>query len=176
MSINLKHPTKEQNILIILIMGLGVIGFIPILNSEAHQPGADLTQDLLAQETILENKLAIIQENSLLSLSDPSAPEPRVIQKINVIITAYSSSPWETDSNPYITAAGTRVREGIVANNYLPIGTKIKIPELYGDKIFVVEDRMNWKKGYYHVDIWFPSYWEAKQFGAKKTYIEILED
>jgi 3D (Asp-Asp-Asp) domain-containing protein len=51
----------------------------------------------------------------------------------------------------------------------------VKIPELFGEKIFVVEDRMNQKKGYYHVDVWFPSYWEAKNFGVKRTYIEILD-
>jgi len=39
----------------------------------------------------------------------------------------------------------------------------------------VVEDRMNPKKGYYHIDIWFPDYNQAKGFGAKTTYIEIIE-
>lgn len=96
-------------------------------------------------------------------------------QKINVVITAYSSTVWETDDTPYITASGTYVRDGIVANNLLPLGTKIKIPEIFGDKIFVVEDRMNSRKSYYHIDIWFPSYQEALNFGAKRTYIEILK-
>ena len=56
----------------------------------------------------------------------------------------------------------------------LDIG-QIKIPELYGDKIFIVEDRMNSRKGYYHVDIWFPSYQKAVNFGVEETYIEILD-
>jgi 3D (Asp-Asp-Asp) domain-containing protein len=50
----------------------------------------------------------------------------------------------------------------------------LKIPELYGDKIFVVEDRRSWTKGNYHIDIWFPSYWEALNFGVKITEVEIL--
>ena len=62
-----------------------------------------------------------------------------------------------------------------MANNLLPFGTEIRIPELYGDRIFVVEDRMSRKKSYYHVDIWFPSKEEAKNFGAERTYIEVLE-
>ena len=117
--------------------------------------------------------LLTIQGNSLLANSP--LPVPKVVKTIKMVTTAYSSTPQQTDNDPYITAAGTWVRDGIVANNLLSFGTKIRIPELYGDKVFVVEDRMNKKKGYYHIDIWFPSYWEAKNFGAKLTYVEILE-
>jgi len=124
------------------------------------------------QESILE--LGTIQENSLLAASNPAAPV-RPPKTLKMIITAYSSTPWETDDTPFITASGETVKEGIVANNMLPFGTEIRIPELYGDKIFVVEDRMNWTKGYYHIDIWFPDYCQAKSFGAKITYIEVLE-
>lgn len=125
---------------------------------------------------LLENQnldLLTIQENSFLPSSP--LPAPKVIKTINVIITAYSSTPEETDDTPFITAANTTVKDGVVANNLLPFGTKIRIPELYGDKIFTVEDRMNRKKGYYHFDIWFPSKQEAKEFGAKLTHIEVLE-
>jgi 3D (Asp-Asp-Asp) domain-containing protein len=66
------------------------------------------------------------------------------------------------------------VRDGIVANNLLPFGAKVRMPELYGDKVFVVEDRMNRKKGDNHFDIWFPSHEEAENFGVKITYIEVL--
>jgi len=119
------------------------------------------------------SNLLTVQENSLLPSSP--LPEPKVSKTIKVIITAYSSTPEETDDTPFITAANTMVRDGIIANNLLPFGTKIRIPELYGDKIFTVEDRMSSKKGYYHFDIWFPSKEEAKEFGAKLTHIEVLE-
>jgi 3D (Asp-Asp-Asp) domain-containing protein len=117
--------------------------------------------------------LLTIQNNSLFPVASP--PKMRVAKKIRVVATAYSSTPFETDDDPYTTAAGTRVRDGVVANNLLPFGTKIRIPEIYGDKIFVVEDRMHRKKGYYQVDIWFPTFQEAKAFGVKRTYIEVLE-
>lgn len=120
------------------------------------------------------SELATIQENSLIAVSDPTGPLK--VKKIKVVITAYSSTTWQTDDSPFITASGKLVAEGIVANNMLPFGTEIRIPELYGDKVFVVEDRMHWKKGYYHIDIWFPDYCLAKDFGAKTTYIEILEN
>ncbi len=103
------------------------------------------------------------------------ADQTKIKKKIKVIVTAYSSCPYETDSTPLITANGSEVREGIVANNLLPFGTEIRIPELYGNKVFVVEDRMNVKKGYYHIDIWFPTKKQAIKFGAFKTYIEVLE-
>ena len=117
--------------------------------------------------------LLIIQGNSLAANSP--LPSPKVVKTIQMMTTAYSSTSYETDDDPFITAAGTWVRDGVIANNLLPFGTKIRIPELYGDRVFVVEDRMNSRKGYYHIDIWFPSYWEAKSFGAKITYVEILE-
>jgi len=110
----------------------------------------------------------------LFSLDKEDAP--KAVKKMNVIITAYSSSPDETDDTPFITASGKKVRDGIIANNLFPLGTKIRIPGLYGDKIFVVEDRMNKKKGNNHFDIWFPSKSLAKNFGVKTTYIEVLED
>ena len=117
--------------------------------------------------------LLFVQGNSL--VGDYPIPEPKVVKTMNVVATAYSSTVEQTDQDPFITAAGTWVRDGIIANNLLPFGTKIRIPELYGDKIFIVEDRMNKKKGDYHIDIWFASYSEAKNFGAKRTYVEVLE-
>ncbi|MBI2674482.1 MAG: 3D domain-containing protein, partial [Candidatus Yanofskybacteria bacterium] len=60
-----------------------------------------------------------------------------------VMASAYSSTPDQTDDTPFITAWGTQVRDGIIAANFLPFGTLVKMPDLYGDKIFTVEDRMN---------------------------------
>jgi 3D (Asp-Asp-Asp) domain-containing protein len=152
---------KSNLILVLTVMTLG--GF-----SISHPQAQKIT----APDKTISDFL-IVQENSLIANS--SLPEPVVAQRIKMVATAYSSTPQETDDEPFITAAGTRTRDGIVANNLLPMGTKIRIPELYGDKIFVVEDRMNSRKGSYQIDIWFPSYWEAKNFGAKLLYVEVLE-
>jgi len=123
----------------------------------------------------LEEKLPISGGNSLISLANPAIPDPKVIKKMNVVITAYSSTIQETDESPFLTASGSYVKEGIVANNLLPFGTRIRIPEIYGDKIFIVQDRLNPRAGFYHIDIWFPSHQEAENFGAKRTYIEVLD-
>ena len=167
------------NILAILIFAGVLIGILLIFEPEAKSSEANLAREAEIKEIshgqVLEERLVLLEGNSFLPISNPSNSEFQLAQKIEVVITAYSSSPWETDGDPFITAAGTGVREGIVANNKYPFGTEIRIPEIYGEKIFVVEDRMSWKKGEYHIDIWFPSYWEALNFGAKRTYIEILE-
>lgn len=90
-------------------------------------------------------------------------------------ITGYSSSYDETDDTPWITAYNTLVREGVVASNILPFGTKLKIPSLFGDKIFIVEDKMNPRYNE-HLDIWFPTKWQAKEFGIHyDVLVEILE-
>jgi 3D (Asp-Asp-Asp) domain-containing protein len=119
-----------------------------------------------------ELSLPIIQQNSLIAVSNPS---PKPIRKIKMIVTAYSSTPEETDNTPFITASGSKVRDGIVANNLLPFGSKIRIPEVFGDKIFEVEDRMHFRKSNYQLDVWFSNKEEAKEFGAKIATIEIIE-
>ncbi len=118
-------------------------------------------------------ELATTQGNSLLPISNPA--DPIKVQAIKMVVTAYSSTPEETDDTPFITASGKTVEDGIVANNLLPFGTEVMIPEIYGDKIFVVEDRMHQRKGYYHLDIWFADTKQAKDFGSKRVYIEVLE-
>lgn len=153
---------KAISFILFLVITSGASGISPLPGIEA--------QELEAQGPSLE--FLAINGNSLLPAS--SLPEPKVIRTVKVIVTAYSSTVFETDDDPFTTAAGTTVRDGIIANNLLPFGTKVRMPELYGDKIFVVEDRMNRRKGPYHFDIWFPSHWEAKNFGAQNTYLEVL--
>lgn len=88
--------------------------------------------------------------------------------------SAYSSTPDQTDSSPFITASGTTVHDGTIATNCLPIGTKIRIPEYFGDKIFTVEDRMSSRWGCGKIDIWMPSREAAMAWGIPKVQIEIL--
>ena len=102
-------------------------------------------------------------------------PEVKIIKTYTVRATAYSSTPDQTDSTPFITAKGTHVRDGIIAANFLPFNTKVRIPELYGDKVFVVEDRMN-KRYWYNIDIWFPERGLALKFGSQHVTIEIIEE
>ena len=90
-----------------------------------------------------------------------------------VTVTAYSSREGETDSTPYTTAAGTTVRTGVVAANWLPLGTQVRIPEYFGDQVFTVEDRMA-RKHDSKLDVWFPNTSDALRFGVRSTRVEIL--
>ena len=130
----------------------------------------------LPQTTIVETP--IIQENSLLTSANNYLLENTGIAVLEIIpmtITAYSSSVWETDDTPFITASGTQTRDGVIASNLLPFGTKVRIPKLFGEKIFVVEDRMNKRMGDFQIDIWFPSSQLAKNFGIKNAYVETIK-
>ncbi len=88
-------------------------------------------------------------------------------------ITAYSSSPDETDYNPEYTANGSHVRDGIVASNLFPFGTKIEIPALFGDRVFTVDDRMA-KRFQKTIDIWMTSKEKALVFGVAYAKIIVL--
>lgn len=95
---------------------------------------------------------------------------------IKATITGYSSSHDETDSDPWITAYNTIARDGIAASNILPYGTKIRIPKIFGDKVFIIEDRMNSRFDGNNIDIWFPTKEKAKEFGIyRDALVEILE-
>lgn len=102
-------------------------------------------------------------------------PQPEPVQfTAHYTLTSYTSLAALTDSSPFITASGSRVHMGTVAANCLPFGTRIQIPELYGDAIFVVEDRLHPRKGCGMIDVWLPTYAEAKKFGVKHAEVEIL--
>lgn len=128
------------------------------------------------------NQTTFIQENAILPLNNTMPaiiekivpPEPEIIvkEKRLVTVTAYSSTVDQTDSTPFITANGTHVHDGTIAANFLKFGTKVRFPSIYADKIFIVEDRM---KSNVKMDIWFPSRQEAKNFGVKRVYVEVLQ-
>lgn len=104
----------------------------------------------------------------------PSVTDKRVVKTIVVRASAYSSTVDQTDGDPFTTASGVKVRDGIVASNGLPFGTKIRIPTHYGDRVFTVEDRMNAKWDHQRIDIWMATRSAAKQWGVRTVTLEIL--
>lgn len=114
------------------------------------------------------------------AVNDPTVPyilteDDNTAKTYDVWVTAYSSTSDQTDSTPFITASGTRVKDGIIAANFLPFGTKVLIPELFGDKVFTVEDRMHRRKTN-NVDIWMSNRGKAIKFGIARAKIVILEE
>ncbi|MBP6942724.1 MAG: 3D domain-containing protein [Candidatus Buchananbacteria bacterium] len=150
---------------------LAILAILPSLVFPQHVYAYTQTVEAATEESIFVNgeKLAMVYDL-------PEAEERKPTRTMEVSMTAYSSTPDQTDDSPFITANGTRVKDGIVAANFVPFGTKIKIPELYGDKVFTVTDRMN-SRYQSRVDIWMNTRQEAIQFGVKRSVtIEIYSE
>ncbi len=107
---------------------------------------------------------------SLLGVRKVERYKPPIGTSFIVSSSAYAPSPYQTDSTPCITAAGTKVRQGVVASNFLPIGTILEINK----ELYMVEDRMNSRYAGYFVDIWFPSTSSALQFGRQKLVATVV--
>lgn len=106
---------------------------------------------------------------SLLGVRAPAKYRPEIGTTFTVQSSAYASSPYQTDSTPCVTAAGTRVRPGVVASNFLPIGTLL---DINGEE-YIVEDRMNPRYAGYFIDLWFPSTSSALEFGRRKQVVTV---
>ena len=95
---------------------------------------------------------------------------PPIGTQLTVLASAYAPSVYQTDSTPCITATGTRVRRGVVASNFLPMGTLLQID----NKVFIVEDRMHPRYSGYYIDIFFPHTDEALEFGRRQLTATII--
>ena len=143
----------------------------PILNRPVEVQNIESYQKM-RHDSEEPQKLAVLQNDSFMATVSPETIQVAYTLD-SVITTAYSSTPDQTDSSPFITATGSRVRDGIIACNFLRFGTRVRFPELYGDKVFVVDDRMA-KKNSHKIDIWFPSRQQALTFGVRYAKVEVL--
>jgi len=104
--------------------------------------------------------------------------EPTVGRTMYVTTTAYNSEVAQCDSTPCITADGFNVCkhgiEDVVATNFLKFGTKIRIPEMFGDKVFTVHDRMATRYSN-RIDIWMLHKTDALAYGKRNVKVEILQ-
>jgi 3D (Asp-Asp-Asp) domain-containing protein len=178
---------RQITVLFMLVIFVQNTVSVPVAKASVFSPvipylTASFKLFSLNSEEESESKLTILQGNFLAASNSPKKSEissnskslGTKVKELIIPISAYSSTPDQTDDSPFITARGTYVRDGIIAANFLPFGTKIKIPEIFGDKIFVVEDRMNSR--YWHkIDIWFPDRQSALEFGVKTAKIQIIE-
>ena len=138
----------------------------------ANPAGTIPTQDISALEGAVVAQAAMPQREPIVYAADKNAAGQKVR---SVTVTGYSSSVNETDSTPFITASGSYVRDGVAASNFLPFGTKFKLPKLFGDRVFTVEDRMNARfNGTNYVDVWFAEKSDAVHLGTRSAQMEIL--
>lgn len=141
---------------------------------------AIFTNDLLAPELIANQEQAILDRSEKLFTELAHQPvwlplegAPTVVATHYLTVTAYSSEERQTDSTPFTTGWQTPVRDGVAAINFLPFGSVVRFPEVFGDKPFVVEDRMNVRYPY-RADIWMLQTPAAKAFGLRYLKMEVL--
>jgi len=126
-----------------------------------------------SQETMSAPVQPLVLAQNELKSEEPNTRKQKTSRTIFVLVTAYSSTPDQTDGSPYITAKNTFVRDGIVASNFLSFNTRIRVPKYFGDKEFIVEDRMN-ERFSERIDIWMPTRDQAKAWGARWVKVEVL--
>lgn len=151
-------PTRSKAIISLILIGTSVWIMTPIVRS------GTVTSEYQA------DSLHVVQDGALIAYR--AALDRPFSRMEKVVITAYASTPEETDDTPFETASGTETREGVIAANFLPFGTKVRIPELFGNAVFVVEDRMAARFSD-RIDVWFPTATEAERFGLRHTEVEI---
>jgi len=183
---NRKISLKQAKRLIILLVFVVLFDFLlfpmPVIASDLAKE-TNISQEQTVLVNLDEPNLG--NGNIILDIGEPviinHLPENNIwsIKRTGYYtITAYNSEVAQCDDSPCITANGFNLCEhGIedtVAANFLPFGTKIRIPSLFGDKVFVVRDRMNARYPD-RLDIWMVKKEDAKKFGVKLAKIEILE-
>lgn len=129
--------------------------------------GADIATVLGIRAVSAESKLP---ENEILEVK----------RTATFVLTAYNSEAAQCDSSPCITANGFDVckhnTEDTLATNVLPFGTRVRIPDLFGERVFIVRDRMNARySGKNRIDVWMKNKQNAQDFGVKTAKIEVLE-
>lgn len=151
------------------------IAYILLLGSVLVNPHTALAADANVDPTInptamsmAKGKLCSIAVNELIPADQVDAR-----YTTSRVVTAYTSTPDQTDSTPFITANGTYVHDGIIAANWLKFGTRVRIPDMFGDKVFIVADRMNTRFDD-RADIWMADYQSARNFGLRRLTIEVL--
>lgn len=181
--------SRKQNIVLATIIACVfqfALFYAPTLADEAIKDANAASNDeiIVINDSIIKSETMDLEAANLkTATSTPvatSTPEKveKVVKTSTHTITAYNSEAAQTDSSPCITANGFNVcKHGIedtVAANFLPMGTKIKIPDLFGDRIFIVRDRMN-KKHPNRVDVWMKERPAAIKFGVKVAKIQVVE-
>jgi 3D (Asp-Asp-Asp) domain-containing protein len=135
----------------------------------------NIEKEIIQSEEILE---ATGTKQNLIVNKTKLNPKSKILKTSYHVITAYNSEASQCDASPCTTANGFNVcdhgKEDTIAANFLKFGTKVRIPEYFGDRVFVVRDRMN-PKNPDKIDVWMVEKSSAIKFGVKYAKIEVLE-
>lgn len=170
--------TKTQALILSSFLFFSGVTFLGITDVTAND--LDLSRAvLIGKETIHA------PDESMIFLSEDEREEKKeeirealentpAVSTTYMTASAYNSVPGQTDGSPFSTAIGSNARDGVIASNYFPIGTKIRIPDHFGNKVFRVEDRMNPRYDK-TLDIWMEEISDAKQWGRRYVKVEVVK-
>ena len=185
--------SRKQNIVLLTIIACifqFALFFTPALADEAVQQANSkgngqemvIANDSVIKDALMDQEAAklsgYVAESTIPTASSTPKKIDKVIKTSTHTMTAYNSEVGQTDDDPCTTANGFNLcKHGIedtIAANFLPMGTKVKIPELFGDRIFIVRDRMNQRHAN-RVDVWMKDHQSAMNFGVKVAKIQVIE-
>lgn len=151
------------------------LAYVLLLGSVLVNPhtalAADATVDPAYAASVMSSPTGL--ESPLPANSLPTADQAPARYTTERVVTAYTSTVGQCDSTPFTTANGTTVHDGVIAANWLKFGTRVRIPAMFGDKVFIVADRMN-PRFDDRMDIWMSSISNARVFGVRHLTIEVL--
>lgn len=173
-----KRIWKKIIISFVFLVVFEFVGFpLPVLASQAvcdTDNNPDAVNEPVAIDIPTTNSDSMGATNSL-----PLNIDLGIARTDYRIITAYSSEVSQCDGDPCHTAMGfnlcTYGIEDTIAANFLPFGAKVRLPELFGNRIFIVRDRMN-SRFNDRIDVWLKNSEQARHFGLKVSKVEILEE
>ena len=173
LNFNKSNTKKALKIAILSIMTISLV-FPSVVKAENDKNGLiSAIKSFFGQEVFADDEG---------DLTFPVAEDREPVKTIWVTITAYSSTVDQCDSTPCITANGfdlcknyeEKAVADTIAANFLKFGTRVRLPDAFGDQVFVVRDRMNAKyNGQNRIDVWMPTREEAIAFGVKRIKMEV---
>ena len=171
--------SRKQNIVLLIIITCifqFVLFYAPALADEAVKQAQAQDTEVASSSTPAINITDLDKSTPITATT--ATTSPKVIRTSTHVITAYNSEVNQTDDDPCTTANGYNLcknnQEDSIAANFLKFGTKVRIPDLFGDRVFVVRDRMNTRHAT-RVDVWMKNHSQAINFGVKTAKIEVLE-
>lgn len=163
------HITTTERIIAIAVLAVTLNLSFPQVSHATVPTAARAEKTAMTLSAKAPSLLAMNEATATVAVSAPR----KARKTIRVLVTAYNSLLEQTDATPYVTAKGTFTRDGVVAANFLPFGTSIRLPDHFGAKEFTVEDRMN-QRFRNRIDIWVPTKAQARAWGARWVTVEVL--
>jgi len=150
-----------------------VLSLLSLLNIVYPHPAAAALASKSSSAPSLTQIIVDVATQHAAIATLPVVPVVPAKRTMFVTATAYTSSSGECDRDPYTTASGAKTADGVIAANGFPFGTRVRLPDYFGDKVFIVLDRMG-RGGKNRVDIWMQSRHQALEWGVQRVRMEIL--